>query len=294
MARAAGQHKTKSAKRTSRRKTRPDAFDVLLEDVFPLEPNEALQRLTALARQWPSMPVLRWGVRSKRWEILPLEAISVSVEIDPATGADTLGIRDTRYFHPALDEPAEFYARSTDTKDIERAELLDESSNNLTSDYDPVAAFEREWKEQPRTPPRLAPIIAASAPIPSKEPQHTLHIWSPRPPASQTAAVQQPEDKVGPAEAAAAPAVSEVATQDVSLEVLSPTTPASPPAPATKGRGSRQQRVIQQIAAEEFPDGCDQIETGEIIHKVANRLKRQSLPVPKRDTFLRALGRRKD
>jgi len=310
MARAAGQHKTKSAKRTSRRKTRPDAFDVLLEDVFPLEPHEALQRLTALARQWPSMPVLRWGVRSKRWEILPLEAISVSVEIDPATGADTLGIRDTRYFHPALDEPAEFYARSTDTKDIERAELLDESSNNLTSDYDPVAAFEREWKEQPRTPPRLAPIIAASAPIPSKEPQHTLHIWSPRPPASQTAAVQQPEDKVGPAEAAAAPAVSEVATQDVSREAqcadppntsvdgrptaINSSTAASPPAPATKGRGSRQQRTIQQIAGEEFPDGCDQIETGVIIHRVADRLGRQKLPVPKRDVFLRALGRRKD
>ena len=76
--------------------------------------------------------------------------------------------------------------------------------------------------------------------------------------------------------------------------ILYPTTAAPPPAPATKRRGSRQQRMIQQIAAEEFPDGCDQIETGEIIHKVANRLKRQSLPVPKRDTFLRALGRRKD
>jgi hypothetical protein len=155
---------------------------VLLKDVFPLEPNEALQRLTALARQWPSMPVLKWGVRSKRWEILPLEAISVSVEIDPATGADTLGICDTRYFHPALVEPAEFYARSTDTKDIEHAELLDESSNNVISDYDPVAAFEREWKEQPRTPPRLYPAAAA-------------------PPAPEIA-----------------PTVSEVATQDVSRE----------------------------------------------------------------------------
>jgi hypothetical protein len=97
-----------------------------------------------------------------------------------------------------------------------------------------------------------------------------------------------------PPSTAAAPAVSEVATQDVSLEVLSPTTPASPPAPATKGRGSRQQRMIQQIVGEEFPDGYDQIETGVIIHKVADRLKRQRLLVPKRDTFLRALGRRKD
>ncbi len=88
------------------------------------------------------------------------------------------------------------------------------------------------------------------------------------------------------------PAVSEGAAQDVSREALSSTTPASQP--AAERRGSRQQRMIQQIAGEEFPDGCDQIETGVIIHRVANRLKRQSLSVPKRDTFLRALGRRKD
>jgi hypothetical protein len=69
---------------------------------------------------------------------------------------------------------------------------------------------------------------------------------------------------------------------------------ASPPAPATKGRGSRQQRMIQQIVAEEFPNGWDQIETGVIIQKVGNRLQRQRLAVPKRDTFLRALDRRKD
>jgi hypothetical protein len=88
---------------------------------------------------------------------------------------------------------------------------------------------------------------------------------------------------------------SAVVEQDVSAHKLRPpTTPASPPAPATKGRGSRQQRMVQQIVAEEFPDGCDQIETGVIIHQVADRLKRQRLAVPKRDTFLRALGRRKD
>jgi hypothetical protein len=69
---------------------------------------------------------------------------------------------------------------------------------------------------------------------------------------------------------------------------------APPPAPATKGRGSRQQRMIQQIAAEEFPGGCDQIEIGVIIHRVGERLKRQRVPVPGRDTFNRALGRRKD
>jgi hypothetical protein len=79
--------------------------------------------------------------------------------------------------------------------------------------------------------------------------------------------------------------------------ILYPPTAAPPftaAAPTTKRRRSRRQRMIQQIAAEEFPDGYDQIETGVIIHKVANRLERQRLPVPKRDVFLRALDRRKD
>jgi hypothetical protein len=57
---------------------------------------------------------------------------------------------------------------------------------------------------------------------------------------------------------------------------------------------SRKQRLIQQIAAEEFPGGYDQIPTNEIIHRVSDRLRRQSLPVPGRDTFNRALGRRAD
>jgi hypothetical protein len=111
----------------------------------------------------------------------------------------------------------------------------------------------------------------------------------------------------------AAPAVSEVATQDVSREAQdvdssntgadsrptdtnpsTVTTVHKRPHQSVKGRGSRQQRLVQQIVAEEFPDGCEQIETGVIIHKVASRLERQGLPVPKRDTFLRALGRRKD
>jgi hypothetical protein len=156
----------------------------LLEDVFPLEPHEALQRLTALARHWPAMPVLKWGVRSKTWEILPLEAISLSVGIDPATGADTLGIRDTRYSHPALDEPVEFYARSADTKDIERMEFLESDNNRDYGDYDPIAKFEAEWKEESRTPPRLYSTTAAP------------------PPTSETAS-----------------AVSEVATLDASPEV---------------------------------------------------------------------------
>jgi hypothetical protein len=101
-----------------------------------------------------------------------LEAISVSVEIDPATGADTLEIRDTRYFHPTEiehDGPAEFYARSTDTKDIERMEFL-ESDNNVISDYgdyDPVEKYEQEVGLRPKTPLRLIPT--APPPPPKKK-----------------------------------------------------------------------------------------------------------------------------
>jgi len=124
----------------------------------------------------------------------------------------------------------------------------------------------------------------------------------PRPPASYAPDQQQSRPIEAPPSTAAAPAVSEVATQDVSPEAQGvsagvdcrpPATPASPPAPATKRRRSRQQRMIQQIAAEEYPDGYDQIETGVIIQRVANRLVRQKLAVPKRDVFLRALDRRK-
>jgi hypothetical protein len=152
---------------------------VLLKDVFPLEPNKALQRLTALKRHWPAMLVLKWGVRSKRWDILPLEAIGVSVEIDP-TGADYLEIRDTRYSHPALDEPAEFYARSADTKDIEHFSLLENDNNVVDSDYDPIARFEREPGGRLYTPPRRSRRTAAplrkeptSAPAPSEKRQRT-------------------------------------------------------------------------------------------------------------------------
>ena len=103
--------------------------------------------------------------------------------------------------------------------------------------------------------------------------------------------VERHERLYFPMMAASPPAVAE---QDVSAyKPRPPTTPTSPPAAATKGRGSRQQRMIQQIAAEEYPDGYDQIETGVIIQRVANRLVRQKLAVPKRDVFLRALDRRK-
>jgi hypothetical protein len=272
-----GQHTLKPAKRTSRRKTSrhrgPGAFDLLLKDIFPLEPNEALQRLTALACHWPAMPVMKWRVKSKRWEILHLEAIGLSVEIDPATGADTLGIRDTRYSHPAFDEPVEFYARSTDTKDIERTELL-ESNNDLISDYgdyDPIAKFEREWKEQPRTPPRLYPAAAAPPRALSKEPTRRKPT-----PKKKRRKAKQPSHAAAPPSTVAAPAVSEVATQDV-------------PQPAA---GSRDQQQIMKFVAEEFPNGWENVETRDIIKRVGDKMTAMNLKVPGRDAFNRALGRR--
>jgi hypothetical protein len=66
-----------------------------------------------------------------------------------------------------------------------------------------------------------------------------------------------------------------------------------PDSAAPRKKKSRKQWLIQQITAEEFPGGHDQIESGEIIKRVGDRLQRQRIPVPGRDTFLRALGRRK-
>jgi hypothetical protein len=188
---------------------------VLLKDVFPLEPNEASQRLTALARHWPAMRVMKRYVKSKRWEILPLEAIGVSVGIDAATGADFLDIHDPRYFHPAeieYDGPPEFFMRSVDTEraraaDVERAELLGNDNKVMVeSDYSPIAKFEQE--EGLRTPPRLTPM--APTPTPKKKrrkakqpsrvgrPHPTTAASPPHLPASQTAPDQQPENKAGP------------------------------------------------------------------------------------------------
>jgi hypothetical protein len=61
---------------------------------------------------------------------------------------------------------------------------------------------------------------------------------------------------------------------------------------APRKKGSRKQQLIQQITEEEFPGGHDQIPTNEIIHRVGEVLKRQGCPIPGRDTFNRALGRR--
>jgi hypothetical protein len=66
-----------------------------------------------------------------------------------------------------------------------------------------------------------------------------------------------------------------------------------PDSAAPRKEKSRKQRLIRQITAEEFPGGHDQIEIGEIIKRVGDRLQRERILVPGRDTFLRALGRRK-
>jgi hypothetical protein len=76
-------------------------------------------------------------------------------------------------------------------------------------------------------------------------------------------------------------------------EAISDVLGRQPDSAAPRKKKSRKQWLIQQITAKEFPGGHDQIEIGEIIKRVGDRLQRQRIPVPGRDTFLRALGRRK-
>jgi hypothetical protein len=65
------------------------------------------------------------------------------------------------------------------------------------------------------------------------------------------------------------------------------------PEDKSRKRGSRNQEAIKQTASEKWPHGYESVETGEIIKAVGDSLKARGIPVPKRDTFLRALGRRK-
>lgn len=58
-------------------------------------------------------------------------------------------------------------------------------------------------------------------------------------------------------------------------------------------KGSPTQDAIRQIAAQEWPDGHVGIPIKHIIEGVSPKLRARSFPVPKRDTWLRALGRRK-
>jgi hypothetical protein len=73
-----------------------------------------------------------------------------------------------------------------------------------------------------------------------------------------------------------------------------------PPPPSNRGAddeprrtGSRMQRLIRRIADEKWPDGWKDITTGQIMNDVGRVLKDQGIDVSGRDTFLRALGRRK-
>jgi hypothetical protein len=77
-----------------------------------LEPDEAVQRLIILLRQWPLMPCKIRYVNSGGERILPVgvwEDESLSVEID-ITGGDYLEIHYTEYFHPSSPDygPTEF------------------------------------------------------------------------------------------------------------------------------------------------------------------------------------------
>ena len=58
-------------------------------------------------------------------------------------------------------------------------------------------------------------------------------------------------------------------------------------------KGSPTQDAIRQIAAQEWPDGHEGIPIKHIIARVSPKLRGRGIPVPKRDTWLRALGRRK-
>jgi hypothetical protein len=55
-------------------------------------------------------------------------------------------------------------------------------------------------------------------------------------------------------------------------------------------RGSPTQDAIRQIAAQEWPDGHEGIPIKHIIAGVSPKLRARSIPVPERDTWLRALG----
>jgi hypothetical protein len=58
-------------------------------------------------------------------------------------------------------------------------------------------------------------------------------------------------------------------------------------------KGSPTQDAIRQIAAQEWPDGHEGIPIKHIIARVSPKLRARGIPVPERDTWLRALGRRK-
>ena len=58
-------------------------------------------------------------------------------------------------------------------------------------------------------------------------------------------------------------------------------------------KGSPTQDAIRRIAAQGWPDGHEGIPIKHIIAGVSPKLRARGIPVPERDTWLRALGRRK-
>jgi hypothetical protein len=77
------------------------------------------------------------------------------------------------------------------------------------------------------------------------------------------------------------------------VEALSPL-PVEMPPPSSNQREPRSHRLIRKIADETWPGGWENVETRQILHDVSAVLEKRSVAVPSRDTFLRALGRRKD
>jgi hypothetical protein len=70
----------------------------------------------------------------------------------------------------------------------------------------------------------------------------------------------------------------------------------APPKPKPKAarRGSAKQDMVLNIAKELYPDGYAGVNTGKLIKHIDSELRHRKLAVPgSRDTFLRALGRRK-
>ena len=174
MARAEKHHKTKSAKRTSHRKKNPKAIPPncqVIDDVFfrrwrnLFGSERALQHLEDLLRSKPS-----WHV-SASGEVTPgdpgfWQRATLSVGID-VEGVDCLAVHYTGYVHDpdySQYDDGRWFLRTVDI--IECEERLG-GSNNVLSDYDPIAEFEREIEGRPRTPQRLAPT---TPPPPSKEP----------------------------------------------------------------------------------------------------------------------------
>jgi hypothetical protein len=73
-----------------------------------------------------------------------------------------------------------------------------------------------------------------------------------------------------------------------------PTNAAPKPEPPTLNLpASPKQRLILETAAEVYPAGWTNLATSDIIKTVGDKIQAKGLPVPKRDVWLRALGRRR-